>query len=283
MTINKAIDETKHAFGLDGSRHWSSAGLAYFQKLAQARNPTVRFLAFRAVISWGYVDAFFAYHWAETAKIAEYRKTLVIGAPEDFYMPVGRCAYGVLYPGEDPKRQAYHLLKTVTDTGSVDWTHDRLVIDNELHHNQSRSRITYAVNTYGEILKAETGRLPFHYMRYFWLRDHTILADLLDFPDWYAQYLRAIPGIRYRKEYPCPPNPTIPGKVWGVHQSAERGDPRPFGVTGKQVIDYDRWNGGKEAVFKEFNLDDGGTSPVLTYQEKVDLMYPTWKKNEELH
>jgi len=267
-----AIDETKFAFGLDGSRYWSSNGLADFKTLAQATNPTVRFLAFRAVISWGYVDAFFAYHWAEVAKITQYRETLVTGMPDDFYLPVGRLAYGVIYPGEDPKRQAYNFLKTVEDQPTTDWTHDRAVIDNELHHDQSPARITYAVNTYGEILLAETGRLPLHYMRYYWLRDHAIRADLLDFPDWYAQYLRAIPLVRYRKEYQPPPNPTFQDKEWTTHQGADRGDPRPYGVTGKQVVDYDRWNGGYKAVLKFHGYGDDPLPPVLTLKEKVDIL-----------
>jgi len=274
MTIN----ENDYAFGLDGSRYWSTNGLADFKICAQATNPIVRFVATRAVISWGYTDSFFAYHWAEIAKMAEYRKALVTGMPDDFYMPVGRMAYGVIYPGEDPKKQAYHLLKVVIDQGA-DWTHDRLVIDAELHHNQGRTRITQAINEYGNILKAETGKLPILYTRYYWLRDNTIINSLLPFDMWYAQYLRAIPGVRYRKEYPCPPNPIFENRGWMIHQTAERGDPRPYGVTGKQVIDYDRWNGGWRAVADFFSF---GEPPSLELTDKEKL-YILWDAHPELH
>jgi len=269
MTINTAIDESLFAFGLDGSKYWSSNGLADFKILAQAQNPTVRFLAFRAVISWGYIDSFFAYHWKETKRIYEYRKAFITGAPDDFYLPVGCCAYGVIYPGENAKRQAENLLKAVEDTGDVDWTHDRLVIDLELHHNQSPQRITETTNLYGETLKKETGRLPMLYTRYFWSRDHTIYDQLLDFDWWYAQYLRDIPGIRYRKEYPPPPKPTHP-KGWKVHQNSKRGRPQPYGVIGKSVVDYDRWNGGKESVFEYFSFEKESAQPTMTVKERLD-------------
>lgn len=251
------IDETKYAFGLDGSRYWSTNGLANFRTLAAARNPTVRFLAFRATISWGYVDSFFEYHWKESKKVLEYRRE-ILGMPDDFYLPVGRIAYGVIYPGEDPTRQAYHLLKTVEDQGA-DWTHDRLVLDNELHHNQSKSRITWAANTFGEVLRAETGRLPLHYMRHSWAVQHMNTNDLLDFPNWFAQYLYPIPFVKYRDEYQPPPTPIYAD--WTVHQTAERGDPRPYGVTGKDVIDYNRWNGGVHAVVKFFGHDNTPEPP----------------------
>ena len=273
------IDESIYAFGLDGSRYWSTNGLANFKTLAQARDPEVRFLAFRATISWGYIDPFFAYHWKEASKIADYRKALVPAAPADFYLPVGRCAYGVIYPGEDGRRQAYHQLKVVTDQGA-DWTHDRLVIDLELHHDQSPRRITDTTNLYGKILKEETGRWPLLYMRYYWTRDNVIANELYPFPLWYAQYLRAIPGIRYRAEYPPPPTPIFEDREWTVHQTAERGDPRPYGVTGKQVVDYDRWNGGWQEVAKFFAFDEQPNPPVLTLEEKVNRL---WDAHPELH
>ena len=265
------INESDYTFGLDGSRYWSSNGLADFKVLAQARNPTVRFLAFRASISWGYTDPFFGYHWKEAAKIADYRKALVYGAPEDFYLPVGRCAYGVIWPGEDGRRQAHNLLKSVEDQG-VDWNHDRLVIDLELHHNQTPRRITDSTNLYGKTLKEETGRWPFLYMRYYWTRDHTIVDELYPFPMWYAQYLTPIPGFRYRAEYPPPPNPIFEDRGWTVHQTAERGRPQPYGVTGKQVIDYDRWNGGYKEVLKFFGIGEPTTPPPqIGLTELIDM------------
>ena len=93
MTVNTAIDETKHAFGLDGSKYWSSNGLANFKTLAQVTDPVVRFLAFRATISWGYIDSFFGYHWSEAKKVKQYRRPPTGFLPRGIvfrrYLPIG--------------------------------------------------------------------------------------------------------------------------------------------------------------------------------------------------
>lgn len=253
------IDENVYAFGIDGSRYASSNGLMDF-KVAALSVPTIRFVAFREGISWAYKDPFFDYHWSEAKTMHQLRRTEVSVEP----MPVGRFAYHVLYPGEDITRQVDNCFKNIGD--QADWYHDRLVIDAELDHGQSRTRITYAINTFGELCKAETGMLPVLYSRYYWLLEFTYPCDLLQFDHWLAQYRSQYAYPAFTPEREPPPNPTF--GHWLIHQTGDKADADRFGVYGKHYFDTDRWNGDAATVAEYFDLKDT-TEPGFTLEEQV--------------
>lgn len=83
--------------------------------------PKIDFFSHRTSISWAYKDPFFLVNW---------RAAKAYGKP--------RLAYHVLYPGEDPKRQADNFLEAV----GGDWLNGKAVLDLELDHAQSKDRIT---------------------------------------------------------------------------------------------------------------------------------------------
>jgi len=66
---------------------------------------------------------------------------------------------------------------------------------------------------------------------------------------WLAQYLSSQKNQLYTAEYPCPPKLPKGVKKWLIHQTTERG-PAIGGLGG--CMDYDRWNGGNEAVLAYF-------------------------------
>jgi hypothetical protein len=251
------IDESKYAFGLDGSRYWSTNSFPDWQVMANYK-PYVRFIAFRKAISWGYTDSFFNYHWEQLSTLHQLR--------EEETLPVGRLAYHVLYPGEDVQRQADNWFRDL----QADWTHDRLVIDAELDHGQSRQRITYAINTMGEICRSRTGMLPLLYARYYWLRDFTYPDALLNFDHWLAQYRLPYAFPAFTPEREPPPNPTF--GHWLITQTGDKGDADMFGVYGKHYIDRDRWNGGSDAVAAYFQFEKEEPSVPATIEERVELL-----------
>jgi hypothetical protein len=64
------------------------------------------------------------------------------------------------------------------------------------------------------------------------------------------------------------------------------GDPRPYGVTGKQVVDYDRWNGDYKSVLKYFSYDEQAQPnpepPVgETIEERVGVLERETKALDE--
>ena len=66
---------------------------------------------------------------------------------------------------------------------------------------------------------------------------------------WLAQYYYRKPYPEYTFEYPCPP--ALPKGVnsWLIHQTAERAP--AIGGLGS-FMDYDRWNGGTQALLAYF-------------------------------
>ena len=97
------IDESRYAFGLDTERYSSNPDLDKWmdwEAVALHDNPPVTFVVTRAGISWGYQDPLFPYNWRGIREIDLFRLAAGIEM-----MPVGRGAYHVLYPGENPISQ----------------------------------------------------------------------------------------------------------------------------------------------------------------------------------
>jgi len=259
------INEQDYAFGLDTERYSSSPELGKWmdwKAVAMHTNPTVTFVVTRAGISWGYQDPLFAFNWKGIRDIDVWRLSEGIDLP-----PVGRGAYHVIYPGENPITQVDNFFRIV---GDADWEHDRLVIDLELHHNQTRRTITNCTKTFAYKCYERTGRYPLLYARSLWLNQYTYPEELTFMDLWLAQYRRATVG--YTPEYEPPPNPLPNGfSTWLVHQTADRG--KPIGSPVKKVMDYNRWNGGIEKVMRYFGFT-GNEIPVplptpLTLEERV--------------
>lgn len=259
------INENDYAFGIDISRYDSANSLMDFE-VAAKYEPYIRFMAVREGISWAYKDPFFDYHWNEIPKMDEMR-----GGGK----PVGRMAYHVLYPGENVKAQVDNLFKNIGD--QADWAHDRLVIDAELDHNQSRLRITQALLEFGALCKNETGRLPIIYSRRNWLIQFTQVDQLTAFDLWLAQYRFSNPYPFYTPEYEPPPQ-TEGLHGWLIHQTGSKNEGDKVGVAGKHYIDSNRWNGGSDAVAEYFgyaNLPQPPQPPqppALTLEERVERL-----------
>ena len=243
-----------NAFGIDISRYASANELMDFE-VAAKYEPYIRFIAIREGISWAYKDPFFDYHWNEITKMAEWR-----GGGK----PVGRMAYHVLYPGENIQAQVDNLFKNVGD--QADWAHDRLVIDAELDHSQSKVRITQAIIDFGALCEKVTGRLPIIYSRRNWLLEDTQVGQLTKYDLWLAQYRWPIPYPLYTPEYTSPPQ-TDGLHGWLIQQTGCKGNADLFGVYGKHYIDLDRWNGND--VTEYFGYNEVAPPPPMTLEEQV--------------
>jgi len=222
------IDNEYHAFGIDLSRYNTSPDGSLkpdFQIIA-AHVPEVVFISMRAGISWGYQDPWFAYYFAEATRIKRVR-----------------LPYHVLYPGESASAQMDNFFRIL---GDIDFAHVPLVLDLELHHNQTVSRITQCTAESVKILTKRTGRIPFIYSRAGWVNQYLRVADLPPVYWWLAQYRYSLPYPLYTPEYPCPPTLPAGVKYWTIHQTASRG--RSIGARAMYYMDYNRWNGSKGNV-----------------------------------
>jgi len=217
------------AFGIDISKYNTSPDGKHkpdFDLIA-AHEPEVVFIAMRAGISWGYQDPWFAYYVSEVTRIHRIR-----------------IAYHVLYPGESAAAQMDNFFRIL---GDVDFDSVPLVLDLELHHNQTVSRITQCTVEALRILSTRTGRVPMIYSRANWVGRYLKVDALPPVYWWLAQYRYAWPYPLYTPEYESPP--VLPEGVttWSVHQTAMRG--RSIGAKAMHYMDYNRWNGTKEDVY----------------------------------
>ncbi|MBG0785568.1 MAG: hypothetical protein H0S79_10745 [Anaerolineaceae bacterium] len=222
------MDNKDFAFGIDLSRYNTSPDgkqQVDFDVIA-AHDPEVVFIAMRAGISWGYQDPWFATYFEEAKRIGR-----------------ARLAYHVLYPGESPQAQMDNLFRIL---GEADLARTPLVLDLELDHGQTASRITATTAAACEIIRARTGRKPVLYSRAGWVNQFLRLADLPPVHWWLAQYRWPRPYPLTTPEYPCPP--ALPEGVasWLVHQTASRG--ASIGAKAAHFMDYNRWNGSREDV-----------------------------------
>lgn len=222
------------AFGLDLSRYNTSADgkrKVDFDAIAQ-HEPEVVFIAMRAGVSWGYQDPWFGYYFAEARRINRVR-----------------LAYHVLFPGESPVAQMDNFFRIL---GEVDLEQIPLVLDMELDHDQTVSRITQCTAQAIEIITRRSGRTPLIYSRTSWINRYLNVLDLPPVHWWLAQYRWPLPYPLYTPEYPSPPDPLPKGvSSWLVHQTGSRC--QSIGGA-SHYMDYNRWNGSKQDVLNFVNL-----------------------------
>ena len=221
MTLPFGIDISKYQYSADGKQ----------KPNFDLMNATCDFVAVRAGISWGYTDPWFSWSWAHIVK--------------------PRLAYHVVYPAEDASRQMSHFLNIVKPT-----EHDRLVLDLELDHGQTKAKITDTLLTCMELLREETGRYPIIYSRASWINQFVDVSRLPSAPLWWlAHYLTRLPDPQYTPEKTPPP--ALPNGVnsWFMHQTAEHGNGSEVGVV-SHYVDTNRFNGTKEELLAYFGLGE---------------------------
>ena len=225
MAVNEGL-----AFGIDISKYNTSPNgklKVNFDTIAE-HEPYVAFVAMRAGISWGYQDPWFSYYFEEAKRIERIR-----------------IPYHVLFPGENPQAQMDNLFRIV---GEVDYTTIPLVLDIELHHDQTKARITECAKESVRIITERTGRIPIIYSRKNWIDEHIDVRRLPPVYWWLAQYRYSYPYPLFTPEYQSPP--PLPKNVseYLVHQTNMRG--KSIGAKAMHYMDYNRWNGSVEDVFR---------------------------------
>ena len=187
----------------------------------------------------------------------------VQGRVPPYHTTKPRLAYHVLYPGEDPKRQADNFLEAV----GGDWLNGKAVLDLELDHAQSKDRITNCLLSWCDYVQAGCGHSPIIYSRAGWVNDHTLSGSWRDTFDWWlANYL-------YDTSQEKPPPPILPTGVtkWLIHQNADHYPSAGYGIATKGM-DTNRWNGDAETMLKYFDL--GNTHPVVTLLDWANAVDP---------
>ena len=220
------------AFGIDISRYNTSADGRLKMDFAQvaSHDPAVSFIGMRAGISWGYQDPWFSFYFQEAMRINR------------VCLP-----YHVLYPGEPAISQMDNFFRIV---GTIDFERVPLVLDLELSHGQSVSRITETTAKAIQTLTRRTGRKPILYSRSSWVNQYLRVSALPPVHWWLAQYLWARPYPLYTPEYPSPPDPLPHGvSTWLIHQTTARG--KSIGTLARHYMDYNRFNG-SQAGLREF-------------------------------
>ena len=220
---------TNLPFGIDLSKYqYSSDGKK--KPDFDIINEKCDFVAVRAGISWGYVDQWFRYSWE--------------------HLDVPRLAYHVVYPGEIAAKQMDHFLNIVKPQ-----EHDRLVLDMELDHGYSKTRITDTLLSCLEYLKGVTGRYPIVYSRASWINRFVDVSRLPKLDWWLAGYRYPLPYPLYTPE--ATPPPALPRGVnsWLIHQTGERGNGGLVGVA-SHYVDTNRWNTANQELLAYFGLTE---------------------------
>jgi GH25 family lysozyme M1 (1,4-beta-N-acetylmuramidase) len=118
-----------------------------------------------------------------------------------------------------------------------------LVLDCELDHGQSVSKITQTTADALAILHQRTGQIPWIYSRAGWVDQHLKVSALPLVYWWLAQYRYALPYPLYTPEYQSPPRLPKGVCTWQIHQTTSRG--AGIGTPGAYFMDYNRYNGTK--------------------------------------
>jgi len=225
------------AFGIDISKNQANAEgtrRVNFETIKNNSEP-VSFIAARAGVSWGYRDPQFFYHWTQMGQLQ-----------------VGRIAYHVPYFGESAVAQMDSLFKMLANKS--DWAHDRIALDLEVAGINTRARITSTTLNCLEICKSRTGRYPIIYSRANWVDVYLQVSDLPKLDWWLATYRRSAPSPFYTNEHPGPPILPKGVNTYLIHQTGDRC--KSIGAFSR-YMDYNRWNGDLEAVWKYFNNPTG--------------------------
>jgi GH25 family lysozyme M1 (1,4-beta-N-acetylmuramidase) len=248
------------AFGIDISRynyHPDGSVKPDFNIMKQK----CKFVAVRSGISWGYADPWFSYSWANLAD-------------------TNRMAYHVPYFGESAQAQMDNFFKIVND---ADWEHDRLVLDHELAHTNSKYTITQKTIQMIEIIKSRVGRYPIIYSRANWIDAYLNVADLPRLDWWLAQYRYSWPYPLYTPELTPPPTLPKGEDTWLIQQTGARYSGKEVGVY-SYFVDSNRWNGGDDAVDEYFNGDSITIPlpPINSVEERLTAletkMDQVWEK-----
>ena len=161
----------------------------------------------------------------------------------------------------------------------ISWGYtDRLVLDVELDHGQTKTKITDTLVQCLEYVKAQTGRYPIVYSRAGWINQFVDVSQLPEVDWWLANYLKALPYPLYTPEKNPPP--LLPRGVtnWLIHQTCEKGNGAEYGVA-SHYVDLDRWNGSSDDILAYFGLTDVPV-PEPPLERKV---YALWDAHPELH
>lgn len=232
---------TDKPFGID---FYSGDGNMNLEIVKQS---PVKFVAIRCGISWGYTDSRFHENWRK------------------FNGAFPRTAYHVLYPGEDPTRQAEAQIKILgKDPGEFPPS-----LDVELDHGQSKYTITKAINKYAERIFKEYSYFPIMYSRATWIDAFTELGS------WRNQYWWWIAHYGHMTEYVGAPwIPTgLDRSRLIIHQTTDYG--KPIGCESK-TMDYNRWQGTEESMNKFIDSIKNHTDYPTTkfnYQFKILVPY----------
>ena len=225
------------AFGIDISNNQANAEGTRRVNFEAIKNNSelVSFIAARAGVSWGYRDPQFSYHWTQMGQLQ-----------------VGRIAYHVPYFGESAVAQMDSLFKMLANKS--DWAHDRIALDLEVAGINTRARITSTTLNCLEICKSRTGRYPILYSRANWVDVYLQVSDLPKLDWWLATYRRSAPSPFYTNEHPGPPILPKGVNTYLIHQTGDHC--KSIGAFSR-YMDYNRWNGDLEAVWKYFNNPTG--------------------------
>ena len=243
MSLPFGIDISSYQYSQDGAKKPDFAVM----------NAKCDFVAVRAGISYGYTDRWFSYGWT--------------------HLTVPRMAYHVVYPEESAVSQMQHFLNIVRPTST-----DRLVLDMELDHGQTKTKITDTLIKCLEYVREHTGRYPIVYSRASWINQFVDVSQLPEVDWWLAHYLKALPYPQFTPEKTPPP--LLPKGVtkWLIHQTCEKGNGAEYGVA-SYYVDLDRWNGSSDDILEYFGLI-GHPEPEPTLEGKVDKL---WSAHPELH
>ena len=241
--------DTRLPFGLDISKY---QGNVNFDRLVAYNNPKVDFVACRAAISWGYTDPWFETYWRELKA----RK-------------IHRLAYHVVYPGESPREQ----VKKIFDVVGVDVGEGPLVLDVELDHGQSRTKITDCVDEMVRIIYGSTGRFPAIYTRPGWVQAH--MEPTLFFEKvwwWMATYTYS--GMEHNGVgvKSASARAGVPEDRVVIHQTSSKGQGNTFGMESRD-LDYDRWWGTDAQLAEFFNLTPTPPQPPEE-RMKIEVRIP---------
>jgi GH25 family lysozyme M1 (1,4-beta-N-acetylmuramidase) len=231
------MPNSNYAFGIDLSKFNTSPDgkkMVDFEAVA-AHSPKVCFIGMRAGISWGYQDPWFSYYFQEATRIRRVR------------MP-----YHVVYFGESPLAQMDNFFRIL---GNPDFSTVPLVLDLEVQHTYTRSRITDTTVKCLEIMIHRTGYTPVIYSRANWVDQFLSVSELPTVYWWLAQYRYSWPYPLYTPEFPSPPSLPKGVTTWHFHQSAERG--KSIGTAAMHYMDYNRFNGSE----LDLNLFIGQSDP----------------------
>jgi len=196
--------------------------------------------AFRAGISYGYTDPFFATYWAQWEGYDMYR-----------------TSYHVLYPQSDVIRQADNWYRIHPELDLIP-----RVIDLELSGGMSWGHIGEQTWRMSEKVLERDGVRPIIYTRYLLVRDwlYKWTPEMINAHYWWlAQY-----GLNGYIEHPGPPtrDPRMKESQVILHQTSDRKRSHS-GEVGSGAVDWDRWEIGNEAQMHDWiaNTWGEGTQP----------------------